>query len=137
MTFEAFLDKIYNKLAKKYWLTPKFLDPKSHLGEPKPVRYDTGFTFCVTWSKGGTYGDYEGNITPAFVQDEEELTAFDDILGIFCPNITFLQYKKIASEVIIKMDIEHSDYYGGSTVEGHKGFMIRTLYDTLSSYELL
>lgn len=68
-----------------------------------------------SWSRGGTYGtwcDEElGIISP---EPQPEFTAFDDILMEICPNITFLQYKKLYNECVKIDEFSEHDYYGGT-----------------------
>lgn len=63
------------------------------------------------YSGGSCWGDeanyYEGRFEPDF-------KALDKILEVVCPNISYLQYKKL-SDIIITSDHTEYEYYGNST----------------------
>lgn len=67
-----------------------------------------------SWSLGGTWGSYTGN--KGRVSPGEPLTCFEDfdnLLEKICPNITFMQYKKIYNECVETDTYSEGDYYGG------------------------
>lgn len=147
MTFEDFVSKVYEMFAGN-WLGESFLDPERHIKdqarcrESHGDRYDSGLTFSNSWSLGGTsgscydnYGDPKRIVEPEM--EPEDPKEFDVILENLTPNLTFMQYKGIVRDVMVRKEVYHSDYYGGSTTEGHKGFNIKDLYDALTARNLL
>lgn len=67
-----------------------------------------------SWSLGGTYGncwdDHLSTITP---DETPEFTEFDELVENICPNITFMQYKKLYKNCVTTEKESFSDYYGG------------------------
>lgn len=138
MPFSEFLQLTYDKLAQECWLTETYLDPKTHLERAaRTSSYDNGLTFHETWTMGGTRGSYTGDVSSVEPQLEPDFTYLDKILEMVTPNIGFLQYKAICSQVIKRGETYHSDYYGGSTTEGYKGFNIEDLYYALVNRKLI
>jgi hypothetical protein len=134
MTFEDFLKATFKVLQGKSWVTEAYLDPTTHLEEDKKKSpYDNGLTFSTTWNMGGTTGncwdDFKSVREPDMEEDDPK--EFDLILEGMYPQISFMQYKGIVRDVMVRGQTYHGDYYGGSTTEGHKGFKIKKLYDVL------
>lgn len=48
-----------------------------------------------------------------------------------------MTFEGIVRDVMVRKEVYHNDYYGGSTTEGHKGFNIKDLYDALTARNLL
>ena len=141
MTFEEFL-KVTGKALlkdKDNWIAESYFNPKSHEVKKKSSDpYDSPYTFHVTWTLGGTAGNYTGNVYTVNAELEpDEPKEFDQILENICPNLTFMQYKAISREVMQRREVRHSDYYGGSTTEGDKGFYIKDLFEALDKRGLL
>ena len=141
MTFKEFLQKT-GKLLKdnKIWITETYFDPKTH--EPKKRdaldRYSNDNTFSITWSLGGTRGNYSSEKTQVYAELEpQDPIELDLILENICPSLQFMQYKAITREVMERGEIEHSDYYGGSCTEAYKGFKIKALFKALNKRNLL
>ena len=66
------------------------------------------------WSLGGTWGSYtgaSGDISPD--KQPESFDEFDKLIEEICPNITFLNYKKVYSACVTVEEEEEHDYYGG------------------------
>jgi adenylate kinase family enzyme len=91
-----------------------------------------------SWCLGGTYQTCWG--TGGSVSADAQPTtykAFDSLLEQVCPNISFLQYKKLyASCVDIETYGDH-DYYGGSTEYSYFECDVESLYDGLTELGLL
>jgi len=80
--------------------------------ENKPQK--TKYMYSESWSGGGTWGNCWGDTGEISGDDPNDFKEFDELLERLCPNITFLQYKKIYHECVdIETTYEH-DYYGGS-----------------------
>lgn len=87
----------------------KFLAQQHDLG-------DTSTLESEAWGLGGTSGSCYDNDLQSVSASEQPTTfdKFDDLLEKLCPQVTFLQYKKLyAKTVTIKKHTSH-DYYGGS-----------------------
>ena len=86
-----------------------------------------------SWSLGGTWGscwsDVLGSITPETPRDFEE---FDRLLESICPNLTFLQYKKLERECTEIVEYHESDYYGGCEYRAHHSCDLQKLYELLT-----
>ncbi len=147
MTFEDFVCEVYGMFGDN-WLGDSFLDPERHIKaqarcrESCGDRYDSGLTFSNSWSMGGTAGSCYDKLgdPPLIVGSEmepEDPKEFDVILENLTPNLTFMQYKGIVRDVMVRKEVYHHDYYGGHTTEGHKGFNIKDLYDALVKRNLL
>lgn len=91
-----------------------------------------------TWCLGGTWGDYQGNTGNIGADDQPtEFAKLDDLLTELCPNITFLQYKKLYRDcVTIETEYEH-DYYGGSWENAYFECDLRKLYDMMVKMNLI
>lgn len=91
-----------------------------------------------TWCLGGTWGDYHGNTGNVGAEPQPtEFADLDDLLTELCPNITFLQYKKLYREcVTVKTEYEH-DYYGGSWENAYYECDLRKLYQLMVEMNLI
>ena len=87
----------------------------------------------ASWSLGGTYGtcyrDTLYNISP---DSPKAFTEFDNLLEKICPNITFLQYKKLENECTQIVEYGESDYYGGREYRAYHKCNLHKLYDLLN-----
>ena len=91
-----------------------------------------GFLVSEEWSGGGnwiSYDGYEGHITAD--TQPEDFKEFDDLLSEVCPNITFLQYKKLKSGSVYIEDREEHDYYGGCETKFRYKCDLRKLYKNM------
>ncbi len=67
-----------------------------------------------SWSLGGSWGDCWGNHgTIEADKQPESFKEFDDLLIELCPNIGFLQYKKLYNKTVSIHTWDEHDYYGG------------------------
>jgi hypothetical protein len=91
-----------------------------------------------SWCLGGTWGNCWGDegTVPAEAEPAN-FEIFDSLLEKICPNITFLQYKSIYSEVVRDDTSYDSDYYGGSTTYAYRYFKVSDLYEALKSRKLI
>lgn len=79
------------------------------------------------WSDGGHYG-IDG--------EQEDWTSFDNLLTKFCPNISFLLYRKIVS-LFNSVDYTEREYYGNYTNYNVKYLKIKALWDILLEHKLI
>ena len=88
------------------------------------------------WCNGGSWCDCWGNSGSVESDSPKEFTEFDDLLMKICPEITFLQYKKIYHECVTTITYEERDYYGGSTSNSYHRCNIGKLKELLKEMKL-
>lgn len=85
-----------------------------------------------SWSLGGTFGncwnDKLGTLSP---ESPKPFKEFDELLERICPNLTFLQYKKLERECTEIAEYEERDYYGGIEYRSYHKCDLRKLYNLL------
>jgi len=92
------------------------------------------------WCSGGVSGgSCWGNDGHYAVEGESEpeFTDLDNILNEICPNITYLQYKKLISKVIKEDSYTENEYYGNSSTYSYKTVLLKDLYEALKELDLL
>lgn len=97
------------------------------------IRHNDGVVKSDSWSLGGTYGNC-WNDTKHQVSGEPQPASFfefDNLLESVCPNITFLQYKKLYNACVSTDTRGESDYYGGHVEYGFYQFNVKHLFDEL------
>ena len=90
------------------------------------------------WSRGGSWGDCWGNsgsISPD--PQPSSFTEFDELLEEICPNITFLQYKKLYNECVTVEEDGHGDYYGGYEYTSYFQCDLKKLYEMMVEMNLI
>jgi hypothetical protein len=95
--------------------------------------HDNGIVKSDTWSLGGTVGNC-WNDHQSRVSSEPQPTSFfqfDDLLESVCPNINFLQYKKLYNNCVTTNTSGEGDYYGGYVEYAYFQYDIRNLYNQL------
>ncbi len=128
ITYEQFLEEV-KKIAGRYGYQDKAYNYTSRKQEKvDPYIY-------VEWSTGGVSGGScwdSSNPTP-YTSDNppEELYSLDQILEKYRPNITYLEYKSLAAQIIEFDSRTEREYYGNSTNYAIKKVIIRKLYDYL------
>ena len=91
-----------------------------------------------TWCLGGSWGDCWGNSGKVSADEQpKEFKEFDDLLMEVCPNITFLQYKKIYNSLVSIESGCENDYYGGSTENAYYKCNLKDLYNMLIEMGLI
>ena len=99
---------------------------------------DGSHVYSDEWSLGGTWCNCwgeSGTIAPE--PQPKSFEIFDELLGKVCPNITYLQYKKLYEACV---SIEHSecrDYYGGVENKAKYALDVRKCYDMLRDMDLI
>lgn len=68
-----------------------------------------------SWTIGGKEWSYTGDEWAVGGQEPEEFNTFDKIMESICPNISFLNYKKIRKECCDIEEYHESDYYSSYT----------------------
>ena len=133
--YEIFMKKVEEALEGK----PALYSPNSYNryggsedGEP---------AVWISWATGGQSGGSCWDTGDSvYSSDDGELEPeFDDldkILEIICPEVSFLQYKKILREVIKNNSYRDDDYYGNYTNIAQKYVLLKDLYNALNSRNL-
>lgn len=89
--------------------------------------------YSSSWSLGGTYGDcWSDNLYSISPEEPVPFREFDNLLEKICPNISFLQYKKLERECVSIKQYGESDYYGGYEVRADYVCDLKKLYDLLN-----
>jgi hypothetical protein len=96
------------------------------------------YYFSDSWSRGGSWGDCcgnHGNIHPD--EQPSSFEQFDKLLEDICPNITFIQYKRVFNECVTIDEYSENDYYGGTEYKARYKLDVRKLYDMLRERSLI
>lgn len=86
------------------------------------------------WCTGGTYGScWSDSLSPISGDEQPDFEELDNLLSEICPNITFLQYKRLFSKCVSYEESYESDYYGGGC--NYKRYVCdaKSLYEFLES----
>ena len=106
-------------------------------GEFEPISRNDNTIRSNTWCSGGDWADCWGNRGSCKVEDPVAFTELDDLLERICPNLTFLQYKKIEKECIEIETMYDHDYYGGCQQDSYYECNLKKLYETLMEMGLI
>lgn len=91
-----------------------------------------------SWCLGGTWANcWGGSGTISAETQPTTYERFDNLLTEICPNISFLQYKKLYNNCVSIDTYNHSDYYGGSTDNAYFVCDIKELYNLLVEMKLI
>lgn len=137
MNFNQFIEKIMDN-DNIYLRHDSYYDRNSYswLHEhKKPDRY----YIQVDWITGGMTGGscWGGDLYPVDPDPPEELVDLDKILTLVCPNISFLQYKALCSELVKTESYTNSEYYGNYYNKVQKILFIDDLYSYLTKHKML
>lgn len=94
----------------------------------------------VRWTIGGSEGtgyDDGGSDRPVSAEPEPGLDELDIILEKVAPQVTFIAYKRIVSEVVTTNTDTSHGYYGEVTNYAEKSFNLKNLYLELKKRDLL
>ena len=106
-------------------------------GEFEPISRDDNTIRSNTWCTGGDWADCWGNGGSCEIENPVEFTELDNLLERICPNLTYLQYKKIERECV-EVDTDfNSDYYGGCQQDSYYKCDLKKLYETLMEMGLI
>lgn len=71
-------------------------------------------------------------------QESEDVEKYlEEILGELCPNLTFLQYKRLTRDLYERGEVGESEYYGNYTVYSFKWAPLQKIYDKLTEMNVL
>lgn len=136
MKYEQFKKKykgenIYSDFSYSSWSSSRNATVISECGHVLKWRIGgVGGGSC--WDTGDTDPHYAISGEP-----EPEFHLLDEILEEACPQISFIQYKRICSQVIKTNEYTENEYYGNYTDYAVKWFDLRELYDALVERDLL
>jgi hypothetical protein len=118
--------------------SPKF-DKKTGEAANPPTLDDVLHHEWVTGgvSGGSCWDQGESRHYPRDGQPEPDFTELDNVLESLCPNLSFLQYKKLASAIIKVESRTEDEYYGNSTTYSVKLVRLGDLYDKLKELKLI
>lgn len=119
----------YIAMCEKYNIKPEY----SYYDKDRKNPY---FTSNNSWVLGGTSYGWDGSEHPLSASEPENFDEFDNLMEKICPNMTFLQYKKIYRKCVEQDERSISDYYTSGS-EGYWTCNIAKLYDTLIEMGLL
>lgn len=92
----------------------------------------------ASWSLGGTCGNcWDDHLSPITPDKTPEFTEFDELLEKICPNITFMQYKKLYKNCVTTNEESVSDYYGGCEYRANYVCDLQQLYYDLEEMGLV
>lgn len=121
-------DEFYSKVSQKFSYTEKW--------GRKTETYWHGDAdhYSVEWRTGGMSGGNCWGDQPSYSVDADEvpeMTMLDEFLEEICPEITFLEYKRVMRELIESDSRTEYEYYGNHTNYGIRRVNFRKLYDRL------
>lgn len=128
-------EEISDKLIKKYKITVvrKKIVKKNGFELWKSVNsVQQDVLSSDKWSLGGTWGSYTGS-SGSISPDPQPISfkEFDDLLFKMCPNIGFLQYKKLYNDSVEIVQDSRGDYYGGSESYAYYQCDMKKLYQSM------
>jgi len=89
------------------------------------------YMYSEDWSLGGEWGNCWGGHGNVAGEEPKEFVELDDFLEKICPNISFLQYKKIKNHCVEMIEWHVPDYYSSGTDDACWRCDMRKLYDML------
>lgn len=104
---------------------------------PSKVKQAVGVLESQSWSLGGTLNSYSGYTTPCYAEPAADFTELDNYLNEICPNITFLQYKRLFDTCVSTEEDEDYDYYGGCVTNAKYVCNINTLHEKMKEMGII
>lgn len=98
---------------------------------------EKGFLKSQRWSNGGTWGNCWGNTGTIDADDPKEFEELDNLLEKICPNISFLQYKKLCAACVTCESDYENDFYGGRENFSYWVCDLNKMYDMLKEMEVI
>jgi hypothetical protein len=99
------------------------------------IRNNGKYLESSTWSLGGTSYGLSGSEHHFSAEQPVEFEEFDELLERICPQITYLQYKKVNRACVTMEERPISDYYTSGN-EGYWRCDLEKLYEMLTEMEL-
>lgn len=123
---------IVHSVVKK----PKYLVLAGRYGIDKSSIHSDRYLYSCSWSLGGKYYSYTGNVSYMDPETPCNFDEFDNLLSEICPQITFLQYKKLYRSCVTEDSRDSSDYYSESR-EGFYRCDLEMLFEMLEEMGIL
>lgn len=106
--------------------------------ESKDIHVDLdGKFYSSKWVIGGQWGNCWGDSGSVSGEEPCEFDEFDELLEKICPDITFLQYKKIRAQSVSIECSEEYGYYGSYTEYNCYSCNVYQLYDCLEEFGII
>ena len=124
MTWDEFYDKI----------TRRFSYAQTWGGKNETRWHGDANNYEVEWRTGGMSGGNCWGDEPSYSLDADdvpEMTGIDELFAEICPNITFLEYKRVMKDLVESDSRTEYEYYGNHTNYGIRRVNYRQLYDRL------
>jgi predicted kinase len=87
------------------------------------------------WCTGGMMGNcWDDTMVPYDPDEPNDFEELDSLLEQTCPQLTFLQYKKIWRECVTLEENRQSEYYGGYSTYMHYECKLEKLYNLLDEF---
>ena len=91
-----------------------------------------------SWCLGGTWGNCWGDRgTISSESSPSSFEEFDNIIEKFCPDISFMRYKKIYNQCVSTGTSSENDYYGGSSNRAYYICDMKELFNQLLELKLI
>lgn len=151
MTLKQFIETIQKSGNIHLYTEVKYVE--STYGEydwrrPKSKRRETAeksneLYIFEQWTTGGISGGScwdDGTVDNRYHssgEKEPDFDSLDNILLLFVPNISHLQYKALVKKVVHYTDHTEYEYYGNETSYGIKFVKIRELYVEMNAMGLI
>jgi hypothetical protein len=151
MKEQEFLDKVWKSKVSIY---RKKSDPQNRDWFKKRDGYECARIYknnlpkmsdavLEEWCSGGVSGGScwdDGKDDPHYPmegQPEPEFTSIDGLISFLCPDISFMNYKKIMAKVVKTESYSQNEYYGNSTNYTYKYAILKDLFDILNNMKLI
>lgn len=86
----------------------------------------------ASWCSGGAYGNcWDSTLSVVTPDDPVDFEQLDNLLIKTCPNLNFIDYRKIRKECVSTEEHYESDYYGGGTTNVNWVCDLEKLYSLL------
>jgi hypothetical protein len=141
MNINQFIEEAY-EVGEIYCLN----DPKNRWDDKfysycgnKKIDLDKNYLY-IYWRTGGESGGScwddgtEDNHYAVSADPEPEFESLDKLLIKLCPNISYLQYKRIIGSVIKTGEYTQNEYYGNYTTYSYKVILLRDLFNILNEF---
>lgn len=96
-----------------------------------------GYLISDSWSMGGDWANCWGNEGTISPEPQPDFVQLENLLEKICPNITFLQYKRLNQECVEVVEKGYPDYYGGCEHRAWYKCDLNKLYNYLKQNNLI
>src|ERR1019366_6274789 len=139
MTYDDFykiVEETYSELLHNY---PTYLSKQKAGSSYRLWSNGDEHEYKVEWETGGAsggncWGDSADRHRDSEPEPELDLTALFEKV---CPNMTFLQYRKVMKDIVVQSSRTEHEYYGNYTEYSIKIVQYRVLYNKLVECKVL